>query len=113
MAEGKKFDSGKAPIIRGLVNYFPKALQAVANVSAYGATKYAVAYESQNWRAVESAIERYDDARGRHIVGELLDGNHDPESHLLHAAHQAWNSLAYLELLLTEGVPERVSDHSA
>lgn len=112
MAEGKKFDSGKAPIIRGLVNYFPRALQAVANVSAYGAAKYGVSFEAQNWRAVEQGQERYDDARGRHIVGELLDGSHDPESKLLHAAHQAWNSLAYLELLIEAGAPERVPDNS-
>jgi hypothetical protein len=36
-----KYDGGKAPIYRGAVSYFPRAIEAVAAVSAFGASKYA------------------------------------------------------------------------
>lgn len=100
-AEGKKLDSGKAPILQGFLAYFPKAIEAVANVSRYGSIKYQVPYADKNWRRVPDATARYADALARHVVSEGTDGLVDPESHLLHAAHAAWNSLARLELLLT------------
>lgn len=102
---GKKFDAGKAPVERGFVDYFPKAILAVAAISAYGAKKYEVTYEDKNWERLDDARLRYKDGRGRHIVGEAADGPWDPESKRLHAAHAAWNAMAYLELTLREGVP--------
>ena len=100
---GKKFDTGKAPVVQGVFDYFPRAIMAVAKVSEYGHNKYDVAYDDQNWRRVEDAIDRYRDANGRHMLYESIDGLHDPESKLLHAAHAAWNALAYLEMMLTDG----------
>lgn len=96
---GAKLDHGKPKVMTGAVKYFPRALLAVAAISELGAEKYLW----DGWLAVENGIQRYDDAEGRHITGESIDGIYDPGSHYLHAAHRAWNSLAYLELLLKEG----------
>lgn len=100
--EGVKLDAGKAPIVQGCFHYFPKALEAVALVSRYGKEKYKVEYSDANWRRVPDGLARYTDALGRHINYEAVDGYYDPESHLLHAAHAAWNALARLELLLQQ-----------
>lgn len=93
-----KYDGGKSPIYRGALSYFPRAISAVAEVSAFGASKYAW----KGWESVPDGFERYSDAMVRHLAyegqGEVLD----PDSGLLHAAHAAWNSLARLELLLKE-----------
>lgn len=93
-----KYDGGKAPIYRGAVSYFPRAIEAVAAVSAFGASKYAW----KGWESVPDGFNRYSDAMVRHLAyegkGEVLD----PDSGLLHASHAAWNALARLELLLKE-----------
>jgi hypothetical protein len=93
-----KYDAGKAPVYRGAVSYFPGAISAVAEVSAFGASKYAW----KGWESVPDGINRYSDAMVRHVMyegqGEILD----PDSGLLHAAHCAWNALARLELLIKE-----------
>lgn len=102
---GKKADTGKAPVEQGFVQYFPRAIEAVALISAYGAKKYDVPYSDKNWERVENGLGRYADGRSRHITGEYKDGPHDPESEFLHAAHAAWNAMAYLELMLRDGVP--------
>jgi hypothetical protein len=100
---GAKFDHGKPPIARGCLHYFPRALAAVANVSAVGARKYAW----DGWRTVPDGPTRYADAQARHELaigrGEAVDA----ETQCLHLAHVAWNALARLELALAtdEGTP--------
>ena len=93
-----KYDAGKAPIFRGLISYFPRAATAVAQVSGFGANKYAW----NGWEQVDDGINRYSDAMVRHLMregeGEVLDS----DSGLLHAAHVAWGALARLELILRE-----------
>lgn len=101
---GQKFDGAKLPVGRGFIGYFGRAIKAVAMVSKYGAQKYAVSYEDKNWERLDDARLRYGDGRARHIVDEAVDGPWDPESKLLHAAHAAWNAMAYLELCLREGM---------
>jgi hypothetical protein len=101
-ATGRKYDGGKAPIHQGVFQYFPRALLSVAEISKYGAEKYQLDYQDINWARVEGGRGRYGDARGRHILGEFIDGPIDPESGKLHAAMAAWNALAYLELILKE-----------
>ena len=93
-----KHDSGKSPVFRGVFKYFPKALKAVADISAMGAEKYSWG----GWKesATFADMHRFEDALGRHLLNEHVDGLYDPESNLLHAAHAAWNALAKLELLL-------------
>ena len=99
MSEGKKFDQGKAPLFQGCLQYFPRALMCVANVSAYGAKKYDVPFSDKNWSRLDDAFNRYTDGLARHLTLEGVS-ERDDESGLLHAAHAAWNALARLELLL-------------
>ena len=85
-------------MFRGVFKYFPKALQAVADISAMGAKKYSWG----GWKdsATFADVHRFEDALGRHLLNEHVEGWYDHESNLLHAAHAAWNALAKLELLL-------------
>lgn len=93
---GAKMDAGKAPIIRGVLQYFPHALEHVANVSAKGAAKYAW----RGWESVPNGFSRYSDALGRHLLAEATQGPYDSDTGELHAAQVAWNALARLELYL-------------
>ena len=95
---GSKLDAGKSPVLRGLLDYFPRACMAVADISEFGANKYCW----KGWETVPDGINRYGDALVRHVVKESTEGEYDEDSHLLHAAHTAWNSLARLELILRE-----------
>ena len=96
--EGAKLDAGKAPILSGVIQYFPRALREVAKVSQYGMTKYTW----KGWEAVPNGVVRYGDALARHLVDEGIEGPIDPSTRLRHAAQVAWNSLARLELILKE-----------
>lgn len=102
MAGGKKYDDGKAPVMQGLFQFFPRALKEVALHSAYGAKKYEEKYEDKNWSKVENGKNRYGDALSRHILDQFIDGPIDPESERLHACAMAWNALAYLEKVIEE-----------
>ncbi len=93
MTVGRKDDTGKLPVVKGFMQYFPLAIGAVAEVSAFGAKKY----DWGNWRHVENGVERYTEALGRHL---LATEDIDSESDLAHAAHAAWNAMARLELML-------------
>jgi hypothetical protein len=95
---GAKLDAGKICAFRGAVDYFPRAIEAVAAVSTFGAIKY----DWAGWKSVPDGIERYSDALMRHLLAESKGDRHDPDSGLLHAAHSAWNMLAVLELKLLE-----------
>lgn len=98
---GSKLDAGKAPILRGLIQYFPRAIREVANVSQYGANKYSW----KGWEKVPDGINRYGDALGRHLILEAIEGEYDTGpngSGLRHATQTAWNALARLELILRE-----------
>lgn len=93
---GAKLDLGKTPVMRGALQYFPRALAAVADVSLHGAQKYAW----KGWEDVPNGEVRYGDALGRHLLKEEIEGDLDADSGMLHAAHTAWNALAVLELKL-------------
>ncbi len=95
---GKKFDTGKSPVRKGVLEYFPRAILEVGNLSGFGAEKY----DWGNWEFVEDAINRYGDAEIRHICEAAISGETDKESGLLHATHAAWNALAVLEMKLRE-----------
>lgn len=95
---GAKLDTGKSPTFRGALGYFPRAIRKVADVSAFGASKYAW----KGWETVPSGVERYTDALVRHLTYEGQGRTTDPDSGLLEAAHTAWNALARLELMLRE-----------
>lgn len=95
---GAKLDGGKVPIFQGVISYFPRALEAVAKVSAFGAQKYSW----DGWGPVDDGINRYANAQYRHALSAARGETHDPDSGMLHAAHEAWNMLAKLELMLRE-----------
>lgn len=104
---GAKMDSGKAPVMQGVLQYFPRALKAVSFVSLVGAKKYAW----KGWESVPDGINRYSDALGRHLLAETIDGPIDSDTQQLHSAQVAWNALARLELMLRESedceIPEK------
>jgi hypothetical protein len=91
----KKYDAGKNRA--GLmVAGFSRALTAVANVTTFGADKYA----PNTWQHLPHGTERYTDALYRHLLAEHQGEPVDPESGIHHAAHAAWSALARLELEL-------------
>lgn len=92
---GAKLDQGK--VRAGLLLDFSLALNEVAKVLTYGAEKYT----PHGWQSVPGAVERYRDAGWRHRLAERNE-QLDPDSGLLHKAHEAWNILAELEMMLRE-----------
>lgn len=101
---GAKLDAGKSPVRRGLLEYFPRACMAVADVSAAGAGKYTWG----GWQTVVEGEMRYGDAEVRHICKAAIEGPIDKDFGLTHAAHEAWNAMARLELVLR--AMEKASD---
>lgn len=100
---GAKLDAGKAPIFQGLVDYFPRAIEAVSLVSQAGADKYAW----KGWESVPDGYNRYKNAQYRHATKRAKEGYWDSDflklgKHILHDAQEAWNALAALELFLRE-----------
>lgn len=92
---GAKLDAGKNRI--GLmISGFPRALEAVAAITTYGANKYT----DNGWITVPNASVRYCDAMYRHLLKDMQGEHTDPESNHQHLAHAAWNMLAILELQL-------------
>lgn len=107
---GVKDDTEKSPVTRGVLQYFPRALEEVAKVSAAGAKKYAW----NGWKTVPDGITRYSDALGRHLLAEAQSAYDDgPDgTGCLHAAQVAWNALARLELILRVSKQPGVAIHS-
>jgi hypothetical protein len=98
---GAKLDKGKVDVLRGAIQYFPKALEAVAHVSYLGAQKYSW----MGWKAAPDGIRRYGAALARHLVYEsdARDvGAGGLGADVLHASQVAWNALARLELIIKE-----------
>lgn len=103
-AGAAKYDAGKSPIFKGGLGYFPSAIEAVATVSNFGATKYAWG----GWRYVDDGLARYTDALVRHLASEAKGEVLDPESGLPHSWHVAWNALARIELQLLQESLEKM-----
>lgn len=97
-APGAKLDDGKPPVRQGVMEYFPRALIEIAKVSEYGARKYSWG----GWGPVPDGITRYGNAMDRHALLAQIEGPIDRDSGLLHAAHEAWNAIARLELMLRQ-----------
>lgn len=94
---GAKLDSGK-PRPGLVLGDFANALAAVTAIGTFGANKYT----DHGWLSVPNGIERYEDAQMRHYLKRKRGEQYDPDSNLLHLAHEAWNALAVLELTLRE-----------
>lgn len=94
-APGAKLDTGK--IRPGLVlGGFARALKGVSEVGTFGAAKYT----DNGWTEVPNGEARYEDAQLRHWLDSKAGIPTDPESHLIHLKHEAWNALARLDLHL-------------
>ena len=95
LKSGRKYDSGKirASLVLG---DFALALEEIAKVGTFGADQYT----SSGWLSIPNAEERYEDAKLRHWLLAKQGIKVDNESGLSHAAHEAWNTLAVLELKL-------------
>ncbi len=93
-----KYDGGKPSVFQGVINYFPRALWGVAEISTFGANKYSWA----GWEGVENGYNRYQDAKFRHALKMAMGQENDDDSQLLHLKHEAWGALATLELYLRE-----------
>lgn len=94
---GAKLDAGKV-LMSLVLDGFAPALFEVAKVATHGAEKYA----RDSWKEVPDGVFRYTNAMYRHQVKEAQGESHDPDSELLHSAHQCWNSLARLTLILKQ-----------
>jgi hypothetical protein len=101
---GAKLDAGK-PLPALVLGGFARALQEVVKVGTYGAAKYT----PNGWRDVPNGEARYNEAKVRHQLREMAGEAVDPETNILHAAHEAWNALARLELMLQALPPAKAS----
>lgn len=90
---GAKLDAGKVrPSL--VLNGFADALAEVFAVAEYGAEKYT----PYGWREVADGETRYNDAKLRHQNAAARGEVYDQATGLRHAAHEAWNALAVLQL---------------
>ena len=94
---GAKLDAGKprpSLVLHGMAD----AISEVIAVAEFGAAKYT----PDGWRSVPNGQARYTEAKLRHQMaaarGELID----PATGLRHAAQEAWNALAALQLQLEQ-----------
>lgn len=94
---GAKLDAGKLrPSL--VLGGFARALKAVTAVGTFGATKYT----DNGWMEVPNGLTRYDDAKLRHWLDEKSGIPTDKDTGMAHAAHEAWNALARLDLMIRE-----------
>ena len=100
------------PMARGLLDYFPDALAAVAAVSQAGNDKHNPG-QPLHWSREKSSDHA--DCILRHLVDR---GTIDAEDGMLHDAKVAWRALAMLQLALERQakglsgpIPGRAPDH--
>ncbi len=74
----------------------PNAIAVVTRVLDYGAIKY----EAHSWKKVPDALKRYHKAGKRHSKDQDKGEVFDPESGLVHLAHEICNKLFELELFI-------------
>lgn len=90
------------PIARGVVDYFPRALAAVANVS-FVANEQHNPGQPMHWSKGKS------DDHADCIMRHLIERGATDDDGLLHSAKLAWRALALLETELERGGDEPVS----
>lgn len=82
----------RIPIVTGVLDYFPDAIGAVAEVSLAGNEKHNPG-EPLHWSRDKSADHA--DCIGRHLVER---GTIDPVTKVRHTAQLAWRALALLQI---------------
>ena len=113
--QDRKADAGKPNVMRGVFLKFPRAMEAIAQTSLLGSTKYEVEIDDKNYQG--SSYRRYLDPVGRHLIAHETDPvSHEegrglpPEGmHTYHLASAAWSMLAALENYLIERENEGLS----
>lgn len=90
-----KVDHGKVPAYAGLIQSFPRALQAIAEHTAKGAAE--PGHHWHGWKEAQDGYKRYSNAFIRHL---LTEGAAGPT--LANVTATCWNDLARLEHLLME-----------
>lgn len=96
--EEKKYDKGKLPVGRMIVNQFPQALKGISLVSAFGDFKYDTGI-GDSYIDIKNSKGRYKDACIRHFIeGDGIDD----EMLVSHKFAMAWNALASLEIFIKE-----------
>lgn len=88
----------RAPMARGLLDYFPDALAAVANCSLVGNEQHN-AGEPLHW-AREKSTDQADC-----IVRHLIDRGKVDGDGVRHSAKVAWRALALLQIEIEESQP--------
>ena len=88
----------KPPIFRGVINQFPRAMEAIAKVSLFGANKY----NNGDIRFDHLKSPHHIDSELRHAISIAKGEEYDEESGEPHRAHKAWRACADLELWLIE-----------
>lgn len=96
---GAKLDAGKPRICIFFDEYFPHAVEAVTEISTFGAIKYSPG----GWKSVPDGYDRYTEAMRRHYSAVCKGEMFDDETKLPHDYQIAWNALARLEIALREG----------
>jgi len=81
----------RIPIVTGVLDYFPAAIAAIAEVSVAGNDKHNPR-QPLHWDRGKS--NDHADAVGRHLIER---GNTDPNTKLRHTAELAWRALALLQ----------------
>jgi hypothetical protein len=110
---GRKDDSGKLDM--NLLDDMPRAVAALVEVMQWAITeKKPTPYERGSWQAVSAdryraAIKRHDRAACEQATGSCVGSTilparlqRDPETSLLHLAHQACSAMMALENVLRE-----------
>lgn len=87
---------------RGVLYRFPRAILAVAEISEHGTMKHEVPLDDVSYRDLPDGAMLYREAGCRHMLKEAIEGPIDPDFNKLHAAHEAWDALARLEIILIE-----------
>lgn len=96
---GAKLDAGKPKICIFFDEYFPHAIEAVTQISEFGAIKYSPG----GWKKVPDGYDRYTEAMRRHYAAVCKGEIFDDETKLPHDYQVAWNALARLEIGLRDG----------
>lgn len=92
----------------GFIGRFPRAILAVAAVSVEGCKKHGVDQGDTSYLDMPDAANVLREAKCRHMLKEVIEGERDPEWNFLHAQHEAWNAMARLERMLLTKEEEEI-----
>lgn len=84
----------------GFVGRFPRAIFAVSEVSLFGTKKHNVPLMDMSYLCLPDGANEMREAKMRHVLNEAISGPIDVDFQLFHAAHEAWNAMARLEIML-------------